>query len=128
MRPQRAFKEPARMIEHAFAEQRAPDLQHEVVIVLEAEGQHALEARQRGGTLTELEQDLAQPGECILVIGIETARLFKRAPRPRELLARELRIAQTDMQLDGVGIQPQTLAQRVYGFVVLTCVVELMCT
>jgi len=62
------------------------------------------------------------------VIGIETARLFERAPCPRVFFAREPGVAHTDKQLDGVGIQAQALAQRIYGLVVLTFVVKLMCT
>ncbi len=98
------------------------------MVVLEAEREHVLEAGERPRALAELEQDLAQPGEGILVIGIETARFFEGTPRPRILLTRETGVAHTDKQLDGVGIQPQTLAQRIYGVVVLTFVVELMCT
>src|SRR5207302_1619072 len=59
MRPQRTFEETARLIEHAFAEQGAPDLQHEIVIVLEAEREHVLETCERSRALSELEQHLA---------------------------------------------------------------------
>ena len=128
MCPECAFEEAARLIEHAFAKQRATDLQHQIVVVLEAEREHMLEAGQRRRALAELEQDLAQPGEGILVIGIETACFFEGTPRPRILLTREPGVAHTDKQLDGVGIQPQALAQCIYGLVVLTFVVELMCT
>src|SRR5207237_5032104 len=37
MRAQRALEEAPRLIEHRFAKQRASDLQHQIVIVLEAE-------------------------------------------------------------------------------------------
>ena len=59
MRPQRTFEETARLIEHAFAEQGAPDLQHEIVVVLEAEREHLLETCERSRALSELEQHLA---------------------------------------------------------------------
>jgi glutamate N-acetyltransferase/amino-acid acetyltransferase len=62
------------------------------------------------------------------VIGIEAARLVERATRPRKLFTRESRVSHTDVQLDGVRIERQALAQRIYGVVVLPFVVELMCT
>ncbi len=87
-----------------------------------------LEAGERAGAVPELEQHLAQSRERVLVIGVETARLFKRPPGPGKLLAREPGVAHPDMQLDGVGVQPQAFAQGIDGVVVLTFVVELMRT
>src|SRR5213596_1384966 len=111
---------------HAFEEARGLDPDHEDTLA--GLGEVLLKFGERAAALTELEQDLAQARERVLVIGIETPCLFERVPRPRELLAREPRIAHTDEQLDGVGIQPQALAQGIYSLVVLAFVVELMCT
>ena len=122
------LEETARLIEHAFPEQRPPDLEHQVVVAFETEGEDMLEACDGGAALAELEQHFAEAGERVLVIGVETARFFERAPRPRELFPREPRIAHPHVQFDGMGIQPQALAQGVYGVVVLSFVVELMCT
>ena len=98
------------------------------MIVLKAEGEDAIETRERGRALAELEQHFTETGERVFVIGIEPARFIKRTARPRELLAREPRVAHPDMQLDGVGIEAQPLPEYVDGFVVLSFVVELMRT
>ena len=125
---ERHLEEPPRLVQHAFAEQRAPDLEHQVVVAVEAEGEDVVEAPDRGAALPELQEDLAEPGERVLVVRVEAARLLERAPRPRELVARQAGVAHPHVQLDGVGIQPQAFAQGVYGVVVLSFVVELMCT
>jgi hypothetical protein len=98
------------------------------LIILEAQGEDPLEARDRSAALAELEQHFAETGERVFVIGIEPARFLERASRQRILLAREPRVSHADVQLDRVRVQPQPLAQRVDGFVVLSFVVELMRT
>ena len=98
------------------------------MIVLESQGEHALEAGQRRRALAELQQDFAEARERVFMIGIETARFFKRAPRPGVLLARQPCIAHTDVQLDGVRVQTEPFAQSIYRIVVLSLVVELMRT
>src|SRR2546425_55893 len=54
--------------------------------------------------------------------------LLEGAARPEVLLAREARVPHADMQLDGMRIEPQALAQGLDRFVVLSFVVESMCT
>src|SRR5207302_7670225 len=85
-----------------------------------------VEARDRPLPLSELEQDFPEAREGVLVIGVERHRVLEFAPRPRKLLARQSGIAHPDMQLDGMRIEPQALAEGLDGLVVLSFVVELM--
>src|SRR5205085_1909845 len=80
-------------------EQRAPDLQHEVVVVLEAQREDAVETGDGAAPLTKLEQHLAQPRQGVFVLGVEPHRFLERPTRPEILLAGEPRVAQADVQV-----------------------------
>src|SRR2546425_3767445 len=122
----RYFEETPRLIQRALAEQGASDLEHEVVVVTESEGQNAVEARDRTRAIAELEQHLAKPRQRVFVLGVEAHRFLKRAARPHILLSREPGVSHAHMQLDGVGVEPQAFSQGLDRFVVLGFVVELM--
>src|SRR6266513_4184401 len=122
----RYFEETPRLIQHALAEQGASDLEHEVVVVTESEGQNAVEARDRTRAIAELEQHLAKPRERVFVLGVEAHGFLKRAARPHILLSREPGVSHAHMQLDGVRVEPQAFSHGLDLFVVLGFVVELM--
>jgi hypothetical protein len=67
----RKLEEAVRVGDHALAEERAADLEHQLVIVLQPELEHAVEGGQRPFPLTQLEQGLAHSRERVLVIGLE---------------------------------------------------------
>src|SRR2546427_115465 len=122
----RYFEETPRLIQHALAEQGASDLEHEVVVVTESEGQNAVEARDRTRAIAELEQHLAKPRERVFVLGVEAHGFLKCAARPHILLSREPGVSHAHMQLYRVRIEPQAFSQGLDRFVVLGFVVELM--
>ena len=66
----RSFEE-ALVLDQPLAEQRAADLEHQVDVVLVAQLEDAAEAAERGVLLAELEQRLAEPGQRVLMIGIQ---------------------------------------------------------
>ena len=127
MRRDRHLEEAARLVEYPFAEQRSPDLQHQIVVVAESQGEDAVEAGDRARAVAELEQHFAEPRQGVFVVGVEGDRLLERAPRPGELLPRQPGVAHAHMQLDGVGVQPQALAEHFDRLVVLSVVVQLVC-
>jgi len=122
----RYFEEASGLIQHGLAEQRAADLEHEVVVVAESERENAVETRHRARAIAELEQHFAESCERVFVFGVEAHRFFESAARPRILLPREPGVPHAHMQLDGVRVESQALSQGLDGFVVLGFVVELM--
>ena len=62
------------------------------------------------------------------LVGSEPACFFERASRPGKLLTRKSRVSHADVQLDGMRVQRQTLAESLYGVVVMSFVVKLMRT
>src|SRR6266566_3136763 len=114
------------VIEEAFPEQRAPHLEHQVVVVSKAEGHDAVEAPYRARAVAELEEHLAQAREGVLVVRVETDRLLERATRPQVLLAGEARVPHAHVQLHRVGVETEAFTQDLDRFVVVSFVVELM--
>jgi hypothetical protein len=105
---------------------RSADLQHQVEVVGVAELERAAEAAERGLLEAELEECLAEPGECILVLGLEHECFLEAAASPRIFLARQARVAHTYVQLDRGGVQREPLTQHGEGVVVVAFVVELV--
>ena len=119
-------EEPVRRGDVPLAEQRAAHLQHQLVIVLEAELEDALEGPHGAGAVAQLEQGFAQAGEPVLVIGIERQGVLEAAPRPGVLLPREVRVGHSDMEFDGVGVEGDAFLQDQQCFIVPAFVIELM--
>src|SRR5439155_13864061 len=122
----RYFEEAPGLVEYALAEQGPSDLEHEVVVVAKSERENAVEAGDRTRAIPELEQYFAEPRERVFVLGVETHGFLERVARPQILLPRQPGVPHADMQLDGVGIEPQAVSQGLDGCVVLGFVVELM--
>ena len=120
------IEEPVGGGDQPLAEQRAADLEHQLVIVLKAELQDALDGPHGTGPVAQLEQSLAQAGEAIFVIGIEGQCVLKAAARPRILLPGEVRVRSSDMQFDGVGVESYAFFEDGQGFIVAAFVVEVM--
>jgi hypothetical protein len=120
------LEEPAGLLQDALAEQRPADLEHQVVIVPEAEREDPLEAGHRAGAVSELEQGLAQSGEGVLVVGIEGQRLVERPPGPGVLFAGEAGEPHADVQLHRRRVEAEPLPEQIHRCVVLAVVVELM--
>jgi hypothetical protein len=74
--------------------------------------------------LAELHEHLAEPGDGVLVLGVEGERVVERAARPRELLAREARVPEAHVQLHRLRVEREPLAEHVERLVVLALVVE----
>ena len=119
-------EEAVRRTDQPFAEECAADLEHELVIVLKAELEDALERAGGTGTIAQLEQRLAQTGETILVIGIETEGLIEAPPRPGVLLAGEVGVGPADVEFDSVRIEGDALIQDGQRLIIAAFVVELM--
>ena len=126
MRGDRQLEVAVGVRDHPLPEEGAPDLEHQLVIVLQPELEDPLERGQGAFALAQLEQRLAEPGQGVLVVGLQREGRLERAARPGEFLARQLRVRGADVQLDGVGVERETFGQEGEGFVVATFVVELM--
>ena len=109
-----------------FAEQRPADLEHQLVIVLEAELEDPLEGPHGAGPVAQLEQGLAQPGQAVLVIGIERQGVLEAPPGPGVFLPGQVGIGHSDMQFDGVGVEGDAFLEDGQRFIVAAFVVELM--
>ena len=120
------IEEAVRRGDQAFAEQRPAHLQHELVVVLEAELEDPLERLHGPFAVAQLEQGLAEPGEAVLVVGIEAQGLLEAPPRPGEFLPGEMGVGRSDVEFDGVGVEGDALLQDGQGFIVAAFVVELM--
>src|SRR5215831_5210411 len=114
--------------ERALAEQRAPNLQHQIDVVGVAELQRAAEAAHRRIVLPELQQGFAKAGQAVLVLRLEDQRLLERTAGPSILLARELRVTYPNMQLHRIRVERESFAKHAERIVVLPFVVELMRT
>lgn len=108
-----------RIVHVAFAEKRAAHLKHEFDVVAVAELEDAAEALQPGLGLPDLEQHFAESGERVFVFGVEDERFFEGATGPGELITRQAGIAHAHVQLDGVGVEPESLAQQRQRIVVV---------
>ena len=120
------LEEPPRLVEHGLAEQGAPHLEHQIVIVAKPEGEDPVEAGHSARAVAELEQHLAQARQGVFVVRVEADRLLERATGPKVLLAGEPRVAHPHVELHGMGIEPEACSQGLDRFVVLSFVVELM--
>ncbi len=103
---------PARLREAPLPEERAPDLQDQVVILVESQGADALEAPQTAHPVPKLQPGFAGTGQRVFLVGLQRKRLVEGLPRPRKLVAREPRVAQRDVQFrrqreDGQGLPEQ---------------------
>jgi len=112
--------------DQSLAEERPPDLQHQLVILLEPQLQNALASPHGPRAVAQLEQGLAQAGEPIFVIGVERQRLLEAPPGPGVLFPGQMGIGLPDMELDGVGVEEDTFVQDGQRFIVSAFVVELM--
>jgi hypothetical protein len=81
------------LLDQPLAEEGAADLEHELDVVLVAQLEVRGRCAQRRVVLAELQQHLAEPGERVLVLGVEHERLVEAAAGPGVLLAREARVA-----------------------------------
>jgi hypothetical protein len=109
-----------------LAEAGAAELEHQLAVVIEPEREDVLELLQRLFPTAELEEHFAEPGERVLVIGVERDRRLERARGPREFFAGQVRIGEADVELDRVGIEGETFAKQGQCFVVAGFVVELV--
>ncbi len=109
------LEEPPGVPQHALPKERAPDLQHEIVILTKAEGQHPVETLQRLAALAELEERFPQPRESFLVIRVECECPLESLPGPGVLLYGELRIREPNVQLWSVGIRRDACSQLCNG-------------
>ena len=107
-------------------EQRAADLQHELVIVLKAELQDPLEGPHGTGAVAQLQQGLAQAGQAVLVVGIERQRVLEAPPRPGVLLPGQMGVGPPDMQFDGMWVEGDAFLEDQQRFIVPAFVIELM--
>ena len=105
-------------------EEGPPDLQHEVDVVLVAEREDPVELPQAGLRLAELEEHLAQPGEAVLVLGVEDQRLLEAATGPGELVPGKARVAHPHVQLDRLRIDLESFPQQLERVVVAPLVVQ----
>src|ERR1043166_9044947 len=85
-----------------------------------------MEAAQRGFLETELEQRLAEPGEPVLVLGLQHQRFLERATRPRVLFTREPRVPHPNVELYRTRVERESFAKYRERFVVLTFIVQLV--
>ena len=109
-----------------LAEERAADLEHQLVIVAEAELEDPLEGADRPLAVAQLEAGLSDAGEAVLVVGVERQRVVEAAPGPRVVLAREVRVRHADVQFDRVGVEGDAVLQNGQSIVIPAFVVELM--
>jgi hypothetical protein len=114
------------LLDQPLAEEGAADLQHEIDVVLVAELEHPAKAAQRGLLLPELQERLAESRERVLVLPIQDERLLEGAPRPRELVARQARVSDPDVQLHRVRVERESLTKYGQRLVVQPLVVELV--
>src|SRR6185437_9890491 len=99
------------ILDHAFPEQGAADLKHQIEIVGVAKLERSSEAVQRGVPLAELEQGFTNARKSILVVGIQDERLLKGAAGPRVFLTGVVRVSHADVKLHSAGIECQTFAK-----------------
>ena len=100
-----AFEESARFGEEAFAKEGAADLQHEFVIVVEAEFDELLEGAERALDLAEDEECFADAGEGVFMFGVEDEGGVECATGPRVFLAgKKLCVADADMEFDRLWV------------------------
>jgi hypothetical protein len=109
-----------------FAEQRPAHLQHELVVVLKAELDDALEDPHGAFAVTQLEQRLADARETVLVVGIDAEGRLEAPPRPGEFFPGQMGVGLPDVEFDGVGVECDALLQDGQSFIVAAFVVELM--
>ena len=120
------IEEPVRRRDVPLAEQGAAHLQHQLVIVLEAELEDALEGAHGSRSVAQLEQGLAQAREPVLVIGVERQGLLEAPPGPGVLLPGQVRISLPDLQFDGVRVEGDAFLEDQQCFIVTAFVVEVM--
>jgi hypothetical protein len=88
------------LLDLPLAEERAPHLEHQLDVVLVAQLEGALERAERLVVLAELHQHLAEPGEGVLVLGVEGERVVEGAGGAHcVLLARQPGVPDPDVQL-----------------------------
>jgi hypothetical protein len=122
----RALEEQSCLDEESLAEQRATDLEHQLVVVIEAKCDDAVEPLQRTFDLPQRELRLAEAGQGILVFRIHHQRDIKRLTRPRVFLARELGVPDANMEIDRLGVPEEPFAEERERLVVTCFVVQLV--
>ena len=115
-------------LDQAFAKQGASDLEHQLHIVLITQLQCVIEAAERVFVLSEFQKGLAKAGERVLVIGIENQRFLEAASGPGVVLAGVVGVANPYMELHRVRIETESLFKYVQRLIILTFVVQLMCS
>jgi hypothetical protein len=126
VRARRQIEKAMRRRDQPFPKERAADLEHQLVIVLEPELQDALEAAHRPLTVAQLEQGLSETGEPVLVIRVEPQGIVEAPPRPGVFLPGEMGVGLSDMEFDGVRVERDPFLQDGQSFIVAAFVVELM--
>ncbi len=116
----------ARFLDQAIAEQRTSDLEHELDVVFVAKLERSAEWPERCFLLSEFQKGFAEPGQCILMVGVEDQRFLETPARPREFLARMVGVADADVQLHRIGVECKSLTEYLQGFIILAFVVQLM--
>src|SRR5688572_29008097 len=99
------IEEPVSRRYQPLTEQRSADLEHQLMVVLEAELQDPLDGSHGAVTISQFVQGLAQAGQAILVIRVQGQGLLEAAPGPRELFPSEVRVGGADVELDCMGIK-----------------------
>ena len=122
----RQIEEPVGGRDVPLAEQRATDLQHELVIVLEAELQNPLERPHGPRAVAQLQQRLAQAGQAVLVVGVEREGVLEAPPRPGVLLPGQMGVGHPDVELDGMWVEGDAFLEDQQRFIVPAFVIELM--
>src|SRR5215212_3441378 len=105
MRRCRQIEEPVCRTDQPFPEERAANLEHQLVVVLKAELKDALDRAHRSRPVSQLEQGLPQPGESVLMVGIKSESLLEAPPGPGEFLTCQVGVCSTDVELDCVGVK-----------------------
>ncbi len=122
----RPLEEEPRLDKVSLAEEGTTDLEHQLVVVVEAEFDDAVEGAERTLDLPEHELRLAEAGERVLVFRVHPERGIERGTCPRVFLAGELRVADPDVEFDRLRVAEEPLAKEREGVIVTCFVVQLV--
>ena len=96
------------------------------MVVLVAELEDALEGPHGPRPVAHLEEGFPQPGQAVLVVGIQGQGKLEAAPGPGELLPGQVGVGHSNVQFDGVRVEGNAFLEDQQRFIVPAFVVELM--
>jgi hypothetical protein len=120
------IEEAVRRRDLALAEERPAHLQHQLVVVFKAELENPLERAHGAGSVAQLEQRLAQAGQAVFMVRIQTQGVLEAPPSPGVLFPGQVGIGPSDMQFDRVWVEGDAFLEDQQRFIVPAFVVELM--